>query len=171
MKLLPHWISTPNKNAAFRVHLRTRPPAELSLKKGSPYCSLGLASGQRLHSRPVRQRQACNPPGLWHVQRKIEINHKSYFWVWKKTEGNIFPGRRFRFHSWEHWCDQSQGIENIMRWEAGAGSLYSPNLLSCQLNDVNVSEFPSAPFSMRDLFFHLASAFLPDLILQARWPF
>lgn len=40
-----------------------------------------------------------------------------------------------------------------MRWEAGAGSLYSPNLLSCQLSDVNVSEFPSAPFSMPDHFF------------------
>lgn len=103
--------------------------------------------------------------------KQIEINHKSYIWVWKKSEGKVCPGRRFTFHSWEHWCDQSQGIENIMRREAGAGSLYSPNLLSCQLSDVNISEFPSAPFSMRDHFFYSASAFLPDPILQVRWPF
>lgn len=103
----------------------------------------------------------------FYTYKQTEINHKSYVWVWKKSEGKIFPGR-FNFHSWEHWCDQSQGIENIMRREAGAGSLYFPNLLSCQLSGVNVSEFPSAPFSMRDHFF---IQLLPDLILQARWSF
>lgn len=88
----------------------------------------------------------------FYTYNQIEINHKSYARVWKKSEGKIFPGRRFKFHSWEHWCDQSQGIENIIRREAGAVSLYSSNLLSCQLSHVNAREFPSAPFSMRDQF-------------------
>lgn len=89
----------------------------------------------------------------FYTYKKIEINRKSYVWFWKKSEGNIFPGRRFKFHSWEHLCDQSQGIENIMRRETSAGSLYSFNLLSCQLSDVDLSEFPFAPFSMRGRFF------------------
>lgn len=86
------------------------------------------------------------------------INHKSYVCFWKKSEGSFFPGRRFKFHSWEHLCDQSQGIEDIMRGEASAGSLYCFNLLSCQPSDVNFSEFPFAPFSMHEkvLFFLLS---------------
>lgn len=36
-----------------------------------------------------------------------------------------------------------------MRREASAGSLYPFNLLSCQLSDGDLSEFPFAPFSMQ----------------------
>lgn len=153
---------TPNKKAAFRVHPRTRLPALLSLGERIPWfpgccewkCSWGLwGGGQGKDYRHARQRQAYNPPGLLHVQTDRNKSQILCDCIWKKYEGKIFPGRRFRFHSWERWCDQSQGIEDIMRREAGAGSLCSPNLLSCQLSDVTVSEFPSAPFSMCDHFF------------------
>lgn len=98
-----------------------------------------------------------------HVNRN-KLQTILYIWVWKKAERKIFPGRRFEFHSWEHRCDQSQGIGNPLRREAGAASLSSRYLLSCQLSDVNVSEFPSAPFSMHDhvIFFFLLGFYISE---------
>lgn len=139
---------------------------------------LQMLAGTGVKAKTTQQacETGCNPPGFYTYKQK-EINHKScLLYVWKKAEGKVFPGRRFKFHSWENWCDQSRGMENILRREAGAGELYSPNLLFCQLSDVKGSKFPFAPFSYVIIFFSQLLHFfqnqyfrLSDHFTQERW--